>query len=384
MRKWVSIARVVDRSNLVDMARFPRPWSKKRGKRFIGTELRSLLWETAFYSGVFLVGVFVLSLVLISELSSWDRLARLKELTRIEPDVVTPPELEGGGLASWIFGIVGLAAVGTGAAGLIYRLMRVGASSERRSVLASRASSIEIIVPTSDDGEKMPSVPRGDSLTDSPGERLTYRLAADKHSGGGLLGAMMLALLWNSVWFVLLAVVVLGFWYHSPRYILTGLLIPFGAIGYWSFRFFLAQLRRSAGIGQTIVEISDHPLHPGKKYRLFVSQAGRLRLRRLRVRVACEEETVYRQGTDVRVERYEVFTQELCAERDVRVDPQAPWEQQFTIDLPPNVMHSFVGTHNAVRWKVIVSGEARPWPSFCRSFPVVVHPPGLPPRRSPR
>ena len=60
------------------MARFPRPWSKKRGKRFIGTELRSLLWETAFYSGVFLVGVFVLSLVLISELSSWDRLGSLK------------------------------------------------------------------------------------------------------------------------------------------------------------------------------------------------------------------------------------------------------------------------------------------------------------------
>lgn len=366
------------------MARFPRPWSKKRGKRFIGTELRSLLWETAFFSGVFLVGVFVLSLVLISELSTWEQLAPLKELTKIEPDNVTPPDLKGGGLASWIFGILGLAAVVSGVAGLTYRLVRVGASSERRSALATRASSIEIIVPQADGTEKMPSVPRGDFLTDSPGERLTYRLAAENRAGSELVGPTLLALLWNAVWFILLAVVVLGFWYGSPRYILTGLLIPFGAVGYWSFRFFLAQLRRSAGIGPTIVEISDHPLHPGCKYRLYVSQSGRLRLRRLSVRVACEEETVYRQGTDVRVERYEVFTQELCSERDVRVDPQGPWEQQFTIDMPSNVMHSFVGSHNAVRWKVIVSGEARPWPSFCRSFPVVVHPPGLPPKRSPR
>ncbi|KAA5543111.1 hypothetical protein FYK55_12555 [Roseiconus nitratireducens] len=366
------------------MVRFPRPYSKKRGKRFIGTELRSLLWETAFFSGVFLVGVFVLSLVLISELATWHELHPLKEFTKLHPDRVTPRELHGGGLSSWIFGILGVAAIGSGAAGLVYRLVRVGASSERRSAFAKRASSIEIIVPGDEGVERLPSVPRGISLTDSPGERLTYRLAAESSAGGELVGPLLLALLWNAVWFVLLAVVVLGFWYGSPRYILAGLLIPFAGIGYWSFRFFLSQLRRSAGLGPTIVEISDHPLYPGRRYRLFVSQSGRLRLRRLTVRVVCEEETVYSQGTDVRVERYEVFAQEVCAERDVRVDPQAPWEQQFTVDLPPNVMHSFVGDHNAVRWKVIVSGEARPWPSFCRNYPVVVHPPGLPPKRSPR
>jgi hypothetical protein len=366
------------------MARFPRPWSKKRGKRFVGTELRSLLWEAAFYSGIFLVGVFVISLVLISELATWEELGPFKELTKIQPEDVTPSELEGGGLSRWIFGVLGIAAMATGAGGLLYRLFRVSASSERRSVLARRASSIEIIVPGADEVERMPSVPRGMALTDSPGERLTYRLAAENSGGGELIGPTLLALLWNAVWFVLLAVVVLGFWYGSPRYILTGLLIPFGAIGYWSFRYFLAQLRRSAGIGPTIVEISDHPLYPGCKYRLFVSQSGRLRLRRLHVRVSCEEETVFSQGTDVRVERCEVFAQELCSERDVRVDPQQPWEQQFSLDLPANVMHSFVGSHNAIRWKVIVSGEARPWPSFCRSFPVVVHPPGLPPRRNPR
>jgi len=366
------------------MARFPRPWSKKRGKRFVGTALRSLLWETAFYSGVFLVGVFVLSLVLIGELATWDELAPLKEFAQIDPDSVTPEELDGSSLPSWIFGFLGVAAIGTGAGGLVYRLVQVGASRERRSALATRASSIEIMAAGDGEPARMPSVPRGMAVTDSPGERLTYRLAAVSSGGAELLGPALLALLWNAVWFVLLAVVVLGFWNASPRYILAGLLVPFGAIGYWSFRYFLEQLRRSAGIGQTIVEISDHPLQPGRRYRLFVSQSGRLRLRKLVVRVACEEETVYRQGTDVRVERCEVFSAELCSERNVRVDPQYPWEQQFTIDLPANVMHSFVGSHNAVRWMVIVSGEARPWPSFCRNYPVVVHPPGGPPKPSPR
>lgn len=352
--------------------RFPRPWSKKRGKRFIGTELRSILWEVAFYTVVFLLGVFVISLVLLTRFAP-----------HAAPDV-TVDGLEGGHLSTWVFSILALAAIGSGIGGLLYRLMRLGASNERRSAMANRAGSIELIVPSSDDIPKLPSVPRGTSLTDSPGERLTYRLAAQQTHAGELAGPTILALLWNSVWFVLLAVAVSGFWYGQPRYILAFLLIPFGAIGYWSFRFFLAQLRRYAGIGPTIVEISDHPFYAGHKYRVFVSQSGRLRLRKLAVQLVCEEETVFSQGTDVRVEQHEVFTQELCQERDVRVDPQGPWEQQFTIDLPKNVMHSFVGPHNAIRWKIVVTGEARPWPSFCRNFLVVVHPPGLPPKRSPR
>jgi hypothetical protein len=314
--------------------------------------------------------VFGLSLVLINRLS---------------PETVpqVPPNSSPTDLTAWVYGILSLAAIVTGGARLIFRLMRVGASSERRSVLASRAGAIEMIGPTSDNGAKLPSVPRGRSMTDSPGERLSYRLAAES-TERGIAGPATLALLWNSVWFVLLAVVVSGFFYRRPRWILAGLLIPFAAIGHWSFRFFLTQLRQHAGVGPTIVEISNHPLYPGKEYNLFVSQTGRLSLKRLTVQLTCEEETFYRQGTDVRVDRHEAFTQVLCKQRDVHVDPQTPWEQQLVLDLPRNVMHSFVGQHNAIRWKVVVLGESHPWPSFCRSFPVVVHPPGLLPKRSPR
>jgi hypothetical protein len=326
--------------------------------------------EVAFYATLFLVGVFGTSLVLI---------------TRFAPETVpnVPPGALESGLSTWVFGVLSLAAVGSGAGGLVFRLARIGASSERRSVIADRAGSIEVIGPAPKDGPKLPNVPRGKSLTDSPGEHLTYRLAGET-SGEGIAGPATLALLWNSVWFVLLAVVVSGSWYGRPRYILAGLLIPFAGLGIWSLRFFLAQLRQHAGIGPTIVEISHHPLYPGQKYRVFVCQTGRLSLKRLKIQLTCEEETFYRQGTDVRVERYVAFTKVLHKQRDVHIDPQDPWEQQLWLDLPANIMHSFVGSHNAIRWKIDVIGESRPWPSFCRSFPVAVHPPGLPLKRSPQ
>ncbi len=353
------------------MPRFPQPWSKKRGERIAGTALSGVAGEVAFYATLLMVGVFGISLVLITQFAPASA-----------PDV--PDGALESGLSTWISGILSVAAIGSGAGGLIYRMMSIGASSERRSAIATRAGSIDVIGPPAEEAVKLPHVPRGKSVTDSPGERLAYRLAPDSPDHGGLAGPATLALLWNSVWFVLLAVVVSGAWYSQPRYILAALLVPFAGIGVWSFRFFLAQLRQHAGVGPTIVEISDHPLYPGQQYRLFVSQAGRFQLRGLKIQLTCEEETFYSQGTDVRVDRYVAFTKVLHKQRDVLVDPQAPWEQQLALDLPSNIMHSFVGSHNAIRWKIDVIGESRPWPSFCRSFPVVVHPLGLPPNRSPR
>ena len=105
---------------------------------------------------------------------------------------------------------------------------------------------------------------------------------------------------------------------------------------------------------------------------------------RLRVELVCEEETTYRQGTDLRIDRHQAYTQILHTQRDLSIDPYAPWEQELAVKLPADAMHSFQSAHNAVCWKITVSGDARPWPSFCQSFPVVVHPPAGPPMRLPR
>ena len=357
------------------MPRFPTPWTKKRGERRLTGSISGIVGEVAFFAFLFLIGVFGLSLVLIHEFAP-------HQVARV------PTQALKSDLSAWVFGILSIAAIISGGLGLTIRVMRESASNERISALTRRAEKIEIgaiesIGKPTDDSLRLPNVPVGSSLCDSPGERLTYRLAAELPDQT-LAGLAILAILWNAAWFVLLAVVVSGFASSQPRWILAGLLIPFGGLGGWSFRLFLAQLRQRAGVGPTIVEISDHPLVAGQQYELFVSQMGRLRLKRLTVQLVCDEETFYRQGTDLRIERHEAYSQALWKETNLVVDPQTPLEQQLLFSLPDNAMHSFVAAHNAIRWRIVVQGESRPWPSFCRSFPVIVHPPDLPPKRSPR
>lgn len=353
------------------MPRLPMPWSKKRGQRTLGSPFAGVAGEVAFSAAAFLSGVFGLSLVLISRFAPQQ-----------VPDQV-PAEALSSNLSSWVMGIVSVAAIVIGATRLIFRVMHLNASDEMRSVIATKAAALERLAPGQGGETGLPNVPRVKSITDSPGEYLSYRLPI-LAGQDGILGPALLALFWNTAWIILLAVVVSGFWINRPRWIIAGLLIPFALIGRWSFQYFVSQMRQRLGVGPTVVEISEHPLKPGHPCEVFVSQGGRLKLKRLSVELVCEEETFFRQGTDVRVERHQAFGQVISKQRDVEVDPQSPWEQQFSIQIPDNVMHSFAGTHNAIRWKFVVKGDSRPWPSFCRSYPVVVHPPGSTPNPSQR
>jgi len=360
-----------------------------------------VLGELAFYLGVILLGVFVLALVLITHVMMPRMNLELPEEARRVLD--SQLARGGGGWGRWIVGLVAIVAIGSGVAGLAYRLLHLGFSQERRSARAGkvRVSGSEAAVDPGFSEQNPPSAPPADSpsedfsasqaclpggqmIHDSPGERLRYRLGLIATGRWTLFGSAALALIWNSVCFVLLAVVVSGWWYGQNRPILAILLVFFFAVAIWALRVFLRQVRQIAGVGPTILEINDHPLQPGGQYQLFVSQMGRMRLKSVRIELICEEESFFRQGTDVRADRHTAFTQELLREKGVRVDPMEPWQQQLSFDVPANAMHSFVATHNAIRWRLVVSGDSRPWPSFCRSFPVIVHPPLMAPPDSPR
>lgn len=363
-----------------------------------------MLGELAFYLGLIFVGVFIFTLVLVAHLMVPRIGIELPEEARV---VLDSDLARGGGRhwGRWVVAIISLVTVGSGVFGLGYRLMHLGFSQERISAQRGRLSRWNSSSTSNDTAEKggedgasepegtspareeyphLPTIPRGQILDESPGERLRYRLASVSTGRWSVFGSASLALLWNSVCVVLLAVAISGWWYNRPRPVLAMLLFPFTAVAIWALRAFLRQVRQIAGVGSTVVEISDHPLQPGGSYQLHVQQMGRMRLRSLRVELVCEEESFFRQGTDVRSDQHVALSKELLLERPVRVDPQAPWEQQLHFELPDNVMHSFSATNNSVRWRLIVSGEARPWPSFCRSFPLVVHPPLMVPPNSPR
>ncbi|NJO14086.1 MAG: hypothetical protein HC870_02780, partial [Rhizobiales bacterium] len=66
-------------------------------------------------------------------------------------------------------------------------------------------------------------------------------------------------------------------------------------IYYCSKQFLIA-----TGIGPTLVEISDYPFYPGRVYRLFLSQGGRLTINSLEVLLVCDEKATYQQGTNTR------------------------------------------------------------------------------------
>jgi len=376
-----------------------RPWSKKRGRRSRTGATRGILGELAFYLGLILLGVFALALVIVSSaMMSRIGIDLPEEARRVLESNLT----QGGGRwGRWMVAVVSVASIASGVFGLGYRLLHLGFSQERISASRKRAidetrslagrdsaaeESSQSFEPEFDPQEfpELPTVPRRQGMNESPGERLRFRLASISTGRMSVFGSAALALGWNCLCLVLLAVVVSGWWYDMPRPILAVLMVPFSCVAVWSLRVFLKQVRQVAGVGATVVEISDHPLQPGGQYELFVSQMGKMHLKWLKIELVCEEESFFRQGTDVRSDHHVALRQELLKEKTVRVDPRGPWEQQLSFELPENVMHSFAATNNVVRWRLLVSGESRPWPSFCRSFPLLVHPPLMSPPDSPR
>ncbi len=319
--------------------------------------------EAAFFAALFLAGVFILALTLAQRFVAgpWPPLAT--------------------GLGFWTLVALAAGMILMAGTSLLWGVLQIGSSRERRNVMAGRAEELELMGRAA---REFPAVPRGVNLTDSPGTRLTYRLPATSWPGKRLAAATALALMWNTVWLVLLAAVIAGFWSDSPRWVLTALLFPLAGIGVWVLRYYVRCLREASGVGATIVEIDEHPLQPGGSYRAHVIQLGRMTLRRLRVELICEEESTFRQGTDIRVDRHRILSEIIQEQYNVTIDLGRPWEQEFQLQIPSGAMHSFRSPHNAVHWKVIVSGEARPWPSFCQSFPVVVQPAAPLPKRNPR
>ena len=116
------------------------------------------------------------------------------------------------------------------------------------------------------------------------------------------------------------------------------------------------------------------PCCPAIGYRFFLSQSGNLTLQSIEVSLICEEEAVFRQGTNARTESREVFRQSLYAGAGAIIRPGEPLEAECDLPIPAEAMHSFRASHNQVQWKLIVRGEIVGWHGFQRSFPVVVRP----------
>jgi hypothetical protein len=269
-----------------------------------------------------------------------------------------------------------------GFSGFFYKVTGTLASPERRNALVTQAMRdhqrrAEGASPTS--SEHLPSL---QAFTDSPGVKLAYRLASQSGERAPLLLSMLFATAWNSMLAVLSVISVQNLASGQPNWFQIVLLVPFGVVSFFATRWFFRIYRKHAGIGPSAVEISGLPLLPGEVYQVYLCQYGRVVFDTLTIRLNGYEEATYQQGTDIRTERAEIASYaaepvEVSAQNaqgGLVAEPEHPLEMLCQIQVPFDIMHSFHGANNAVRWKLVVTGEVQKWPTFCRSFPVVVYP----------
>ncbi len=337
------------------MARRFRLWEKKRGDRRTGSKLVGTAGEGLFFAGLVLFGAIGLStLILTQELRVGDS--------------------RSWGAWVWLTLSVLASAVFIGAWGLIYTVLLMGTTVERRRAMAKRATDIDLLTERLSSSRDYPNVPRDVNLRNSPGIKLAYRLPIIGSPGWRLLLVAIFSLLWNAMVAVLVALAIGKYFAGAADPYLTALVIPFALIGVGALVYLFRLLFLATAIGPTSLEVSDHPLLPGSRCQVYLTQAGRLYVESLEVALVCLEEATYSQGTDTRTERRCVFRQSIFAAGDFRIDPSRPYESQCELRFPDNVMHSFRSDHNAIQWRLVVRGTVQRWSNFERVFPLVVYP----------
>ena len=227
-----------------NLARSFRLWGKKRGDRRTGSRLLGSLGEAIFFGVLFVLGATSLSALLTSQ--------------AIHPT----PEVYQPGFGFWLLILVlgSFALIGGG--GVLYTVMHVTASAERRSALAKKASGIDLLRETFPSKQAYPHIPRDTKLTDSPGVVLLYRLPQLDSSAWRLLILAIVNLAFIAFSCVVSVVSARSLLFGSPDWLFLGFASVCVAVSVRTVDLFLRQIWRHSRIGPTCVEISDLPLRP--------------------------------------------------------------------------------------------------------------------------
>lgn len=332
-------------------------FEKKRGERRTGSQIVYTFGEALLLIGVFLFGFIGLAALIAAQTL-----------------LSTPEEWF---LDSWKMGLLILvfgSMVSFGGWLLARTVWRSSGTQERREALKTQASKLAPFALRGHDGHDRPTVPMPPMLTDSPGVVLAFRLPVTQHENWRLLAAALFSPLWGAAnaWMIVQAIQ--NARVGSVDWLLLTALAPFTAVSIWAVAYLFRQFLFYTAIGPTGVEVSALPMIPGETYQLFVSQVGRIQLKRLEISLVCEEEAQFHQGTDIRKETTEVFSKVLYEGVDVTIVPEQSFEKQFELEIPNGAMHSFASPSNAVSWRICVAVDFPREPGFRRKFPLVVYP----------
>ncbi|MEI6239297.1 MAG: hypothetical protein WCR51_02800 [Planctomycetia bacterium] len=339
--------------------RLPRFFGKKRGHRRTGSQAWGSFGEAVFYAALVAAGLCFAGLLLTGAVG-------------IGPES-TSPTWSRGWLWTFILLIPG-ALLAFGLAGVARTIRAWGKSEERRAAAEGIANLLESMGRSRDSDRGHPGVPACDDLVNSPGTILRYRLPIESPESWALVGMGLFAALWNAVLVVLAVSAGIDIASGRVEWVLLAVLVPFVAVGIGGIVLFVRRLVLATAVGTTQLEISDHPLLPGKSYDVLLAQGGSGTFISIALTLEVEELASFRQGTDTRTERIIVWREPVSEWTNLQITPGVRFETHVTVTIPPGAMHSFTSEHNAVRWRIVVRGQPDRWPAFERAFPLVVYP----------
>jgi hypothetical protein len=219
------------------------------------------------------------------------------------------------------------------------------------------------------------TIPDIRGINESPGTHLSYRLPLGHRPIFPLAGQTLFALAWSIIALVILIQSFFnsqGSWTdYFAGIIFRGLFCGIGIVLYWVVA---RQLWITFRVAPTLLELSDHPIYPNRKYRILLHQDGILQFQDLSVDVVCEEIARFHQGTDTVTNRQEVFRQTIFSRSNFNTTPETPLHEEFFLHLPEGAMHSFRWHNNEVAWKLEFVATLVGWSELRRDCPIVVRP----------
>ncbi|MDO5553772.1 MAG: DUF3592 domain-containing protein [Planctomycetia bacterium] len=259
------------------------------------------------------------------------------------------------------FSVIPLTLIILGAAGTVMLFRSRFRSQEQRALLQKRT-------------RLYPTVPDESLLNESPGIQLAFRLPLAFFPMFRFIAILFLALLWNGMaWGMTIYLFSTQHgWFDFLLTLLFALI--FCGIGFlfvpWIFRMF----KTAFAIGPTILEISDHPVVPGRKHRLTLIQNGRMNASEFEVYVCCEEVTRFRQGTDTITNHREVYRNSLYRQDNLVIPTGQTVTEDFFLYLPIGAMHSMEVEHNEIRWSCVIRINVVGSGEHIRRCPIIVLP----------
>ena len=251
----------------------------------------------------------------------------------------------------------------------------VGLPQSFRLLAVSKERQVAVLMLPKPNPSDWATIPDIRSINESPGTHLSYRLPLGHRPFFPLIGQTIFAAAWTIIALVILIQSFFGTagsWMDQLLNILfRSLFCAFGIILYWVVA---RQLWITFRVAPTLLELSDHPIYPNRKYRVLLHQDGVLQFQHLMVDLVCEEIARFHQGTDTVTNRLDVFRQTIFSRSDFCTTPESPLHEEFYLQLPEGVMHSFRQNNNEVAWKLEFMAQLVGWSELRRDCPIVVRP----------